>query len=82
MTSPVVSLRGEPIWSGTPNTDLVEHLEQLLEQARSGEIGGVILVREWRDRAVTWSRSGTMSVQNAVGAIEAAKFELLTRARE
>ena len=38
----IVSMKGEPIPDpGKPVPELVEHLEKMLEQARSGEVTGI-----------------------------------------
>lgn len=41
MTDKIVSLRGGTVLGGEPSDALVEYLEDLLEQARSGHVVGI-----------------------------------------
>ncbi len=47
----VVSLNGDPIYSGEPNPDVVATLEEILEEARSGEVVAIAVVKIYRDGA-------------------------------
>jgi hypothetical protein len=41
-----------------PSKELIEHLEQMLAEARSGEIQEIITAAIHHDKAVSWGNSG------------------------
>jgi len=58
----VVSLRGEPIYQGSPQPDVITELEQLLEQARSGEVVGLAVALAYRDGTSSCGWGGIVSI--------------------
>lgn len=61
MSDKVVSLSGEPVYTGKPSAAVIELLEEWLEKARSGEIVGVALAAQYRDEAKGQGWAGSVS---------------------
>lgn len=77
----VVGLRGEHIPQRKVNETCVEHLEDLLQKALSGEIIGVGVVTLSYDLHAGYSVGGTCGGYVMVGACEVLKADLLEVAR-
>lgn len=72
----VVSLKGDPIVApGTPNADLVTHLEEILEKARSGEISSLVYIALYHDDLTTYHWIGRMT-RGVLGCLELVKYGL------
>jgi hypothetical protein len=75
--SKVVGLRGQAVIDKRkPNQDVVDICEKLLEQARSGEITGVIIVKHYFDEAGGLNKAGYLSY-SSVGQLQRASKLLL-----
>lgn len=72
----VVSLKGDPVVApGTPNPDLIVHLEEMLEKARSGEISSIAYVVLYRDELTSYHWIGRMT-RAVLGSLELVKYGL------
>lgn len=72
----VVSLKGAPVAApGTPNPDLVEDLEKLLDMARSGEINAIAYGVVYRDGLTSYRWVGRIT-RALVGSLELAKMSM------
>jgi hypothetical protein len=75
--SKVVGLRGQAVIDERkPNPDVVDMCEKLLEQAVSGEITGVIIVKHYFDQANGLTKAGYLSY-GSVGQLHRASKLLL-----
>ena len=79
--SEVVSLWGQPIGEREVQPMLVEALEKMLEQARSGEIVGAALVKLHCDGLGSWDVAGKVGGYSLLGAADCAHACLLEMAR-
>ena len=63
-----------------PNTLLIERIEDLLEQAKSGELVGLAYVCQWKGDTVSngWQLS-RMNARRLIGEIEFMKLEMMER---
>jgi hypothetical protein len=74
VTENVVSLRGDKVQNpGTPNAEVIEDIERLLEAARSGEINAIAYAVRYKDDLTSYRWVGIIS-RAMVGAIELAKL--------
>ena len=72
----VVSIKGEPIPEpGKPVPELVEHLEKLLERARSGEVTGVAYAVLYRDDLTSFCPVGRIR-RSLLGALTMLQYAL------
>lgn len=72
----VVSLKGDPIVSpGTPNQELIEDLEKVLEKAKSGEIISIAYAILYSDELTSYRWVGKMT-RAIVGTLELIKYGL------
>lgn len=64
----------------TPNQDTINHLERLLEKAKSGEIRTVIDLVGWEDDSWThgWSIDARNSRRRMIGELTLMHFDMLT----
>jgi hypothetical protein len=49
MSGKVISLKGDPIYAGEADPAVVALLEKILEEARSGEVVAIAIVKIYRD---------------------------------
>lgn len=54
----VISLKGDPIYQGAPDKELLDQMEKWTEKVRSGEVVGVALAVVHRDDASGWMICG------------------------
>lgn len=73
----VVGMGGDPIPSGDPNPDLVSHLEDILEMARSGEIGGCATIMLHSDRTASYRFGGLVGGWSMLGALQIVQSHLV-----
>lgn len=74
----VVSVHGGPVPMAKENSPaLIGYLEELLEQAKSGEILGMAAATMYRDRTTAYSVVGVIEGFSMVGALEMAKATLV-----
>ena len=74
----VVSVHGGPVPMARENSPaLIQHLEEMLEQAKSGEILGMAAAIMHRDRTTAYSVVGVIEGFSMVGALEMAKTMLI-----
>lgn len=81
--SNVVNMHGEPADitpPGTPDPDIVEQLEMMLELARSGEMNGLMVAWTYHDGATNGASKGYLSY-SLVGRMEEVKMNLLDKLR-
>ena len=64
----------------SPNEDTIRQCEKMLEWAKAGKLRSVFVVTGWDDDGVThsWSIDNRNGRRRILGAIELAKFDLLT----
>jgi hypothetical protein len=62
--------------SRTPNATTVQHLEELLEQARSGEVVGVVTVSMYHDNSAAYAIMGTIGGYQVGGAVATAMHDI------
>lgn len=77
----VVSIHGGPVIQKVRRDDVVEELEEMLEMARSGEIVGFAGAILYHDAATGVRRAG-LATRALIGAIETAKFHLLSESEQ
>ncbi len=74
----VVNINGAvDITPGKPNPECVSALEEALEQARSGEIIGVTIIKRHYDRAASFYSSGVIGSYAMIGALQCAQAEMV-----
>ena len=73
MTEPLKLHKPEP-WP-----DLVQHLEGLLEDAKSGELMGLFEICWWRGDSVSSGWCARRPDRRVIGALEELKYELVTK---
>jgi hypothetical protein len=61
---------------------VVEYLEELLAQAKAGELRGVMIVREDTQGVLSFSWSGTPSIAERIGKIELLRARIINHAFE
>lgn len=82
MTERVVSICGARVIApGTPNPELIEDVEKLLELARSGEISSIAYVTLFYDDLTSYRWVGRMT-RGVIGALELVKHSLCAGAIE
>jgi hypothetical protein len=81
MSEKVIGLHGawRPTPPPEPNESVVSELEQLLESARAGELVGVAIAYQQRDK-IGWCYVGATGGFGMLGAIEGLKERLLRMA--
>lgn len=67
--------------AGEPDTEIVEHLEDLLRQAKEGSIDGLVVFRSHPDGMVSSSHRGLASSYMMIGIIEVEK-QIIMKALE
>jgi hypothetical protein len=77
MTDKVTSLYGDQISTGEPVQSCVNTLRKVFEQAEAGEVVGVALVCLYRDGAGGYHVAGRVGGYSMLGAMEAARADLL-----
>lgn len=76
----LVNIRGEPIGGlGEPSPRVIEHLELLLEKAKTGEIVGIAYAVNNADRSVGWNWCGSLRNVTIIGALAGAQYEMTRR---
>lgn len=74
----IVSMNGAPVPEARdPSPVLVGYLEDMLEQAKSGEILGMATATMHSDRTTGYSVVGIVEGFSMLGALELAKFSLI-----
>lgn len=73
----VVSLRGGPITTGTPNAVCVDGLNSLLARAEAGEVTGVCVVSIAPGGNAEYHLCGMIGGFSALGALEVVRAHLL-----
>ena len=68
----VHSLSGDKIEPFEADANAVATLERFLEQARSGEVVGVVVAAQHRDGLASWTRGGRIGSYSLVGALSIA----------
>jgi len=75
----VFALSGCPIASpGSPNESVVKCLEEILEQARSGEVSGIAVALQHGDGSTSTRLHGYLAHHATMGAVEYLKHRLLS----
>jgi len=69
------------IKDNTPNVELIEQLERMLEKAKSGEVRAWVSVFEWSDASVShgWVFEAYSKKRTMVGAMAECQFAVLTQ---
>lgn len=62
-----------------PDQNVVEFLKEMLEAAEAGEINGIAIGIAYSDGAWSYGLSGAIGTYGMVGALEAAKANILRR---
>ena len=72
MADKVIALHGGPVASDrAAHPDVVAHLEDLLERARSGEVIGVATVYMYRDSSIGYTACGSTIKSMMIGGLMA-----------
>jgi hypothetical protein len=66
---------------GEPDPVLVSHLEELLQEARSGQLQGVVWAGLYLGDTTGWGRAGLVT-RATIGALEIAKMQCVRTAIE
>lgn len=82
MTEKVISIHGGPTGCPEPNDACIKALEEWLELARAGEIIGVATAGLCHDGLGRWAVAGKVGGCAMVGALEAAKADVLDVVRD
>lgn len=78
MSEKVISLYGPlPEQHATPDANVVDELERLLEAARAGEIVGIVGSYMHKNGAASYSYAGIVGKYAVIGGLECAKERLL-----
>lgn len=73
----VVSMNGLPVTApGEVSKETVEHLEDLLERAKSGEVIGFVGVAMDRDETVAYHGAGRIASYQIMGALSGAAMKV------
>lgn len=77
----VISLHGGPTGEREVSQTCVEALEELLEQAKSGEVVGIVVASVHHDSVSSFDIAGNVVLAPMIGAMEIAKHHLLMLGR-
>lgn len=82
MSDNLIQLGGGSVAQREPNAAYIEQLEKELERAKAGEVIGGAFASVYYDNTCNYTLAGHICYYTVIGALEAAKFELLTDSRE
>lgn len=77
MTEPLKLITQEESWLTQVRCDVVELLEELLEQAKAGEVTGIAIAASHADGSTTQNWSAMDDADKIIATIERVKLRLL-----
>lgn len=76
----VISINGDSTGKmrmGEPNQAVIDHLKELLQEAESGSIQGIVTVQLYSNSCASWNIKGLIGGYSIIGALNVALNDLL-----